>query len=318
MSDHDHFERTADSRPSRQVKHRISLSSVQESEIIDDLTTTIDELRIFAAPMTTVRALSSVALNLGADSRLPSTYSNLSLTQATIEGGTYVTKLSLPGQTLRLEGADSTQAGLWRVTSGNRELAAYEHTDLVAHLCSILPPNTLLDELADTVDITDKAITDQLWQSLSPLSDSWYDSRQYLASDYAFSLAYDPRTEDYFNEVGAGLGYVEGQSADGQYKRYTSRISTQRPINLSWSSQSSANRPATVDQEFYFEVLYPEKIEEMRTTLAHLALESIVISSSRLADLARTTVLHLDDPTAIYHRTNSLVRSAHLDKDSVN
>jgi hypothetical protein len=318
MSDHDPLERSADSRMSRQAKQQISLSSVQQSEIIDNLTTTIDELRIFATPMTTVRALGDVALDLGADSRLPSTYSNLSLTQSRFEDGTYKTKLTLPGKTLRLEGSNDSHTGLWQVTSGNRELAAYEHTDLIAHLDAILPPKAM-EALADTAHITDEVITNELWRSLAPLSTNWYDSRQYIASDYAFSVASDPRVEDYYNEVGAMLGYVEGQSADdGRYKRYTSRIGTERPIDLSWSNHPSVDRPAAVDQEFYFEVMYPEKIDETRTMLAHLALESTVFSSSRLADLARSTVLHLDDPTSIYRRTTSLVRSAHLDKDTVN
>ncbi|MET0979944.1 MAG: hypothetical protein ABWX90_01660 [Candidatus Saccharimonadales bacterium] len=318
MSDHEHFERPTDSRISRQAKHEISLSSAQQSDIIDNLTATIDELRIFATPMTTARALGNVALDLGSDSRLPSSYSNLSLMQSRFEDGTYKTKLTLPGKTLQLYGSNDSHTGLWRVTSGDRELAAYEHTDLVAHLDSILPPRTM-STLADAAHITDGEITDELWRSLSPLSTNWFDSRQYIASDYAFSVASDPRAEDYYNEVGAMLGYVDGQSADdGRFKRYTSRIGTERPIDLSWSNHPSADKPATVNQEFYFEVKYPEKIGETRTTLAHLALQSTVISSSRLDDLGRSTVLHLDDPTSVYYRTSALVRSAHLDKDNVN
>jgi hypothetical protein len=314
MSEFVPSENPALNRPVRRAEQKIDLSAVQRSEIIDDLTSTVDELRVFSRPFSVVRTISDVPLSLGNDSRLPSRLSRLNLTSSLLEDGSYKTKLSLPGQTLRLEGSNDQLSGIWHVTSGDNELTAFEHTDLVGHLHSIVPYTSALDSLADATTINDEQMNQYLWDILTPVANDWQDSRQYIASDYAFSFADDPRVEDYYNEVGAMLGHVEGPA----FRSYTSRISTERPINLSWSQEDSNQKPVTVNQEYFFQVTYPEKIDATCSALAHLALESASISSSKLADLAHTTTLYLDDPTSVYRHTNTLVRNAHFNKDSIN
>jgi hypothetical protein len=314
MSEFFHSENPPEPLSSRRAEQALDLSPLQRSEIIDNLTSTVDELRVFANPTSIVRTIKDVELNLGEDSRLPSNLSHLNLTSSMLEDGSYKTKLTLPGQTLRLEGYNDQQSGIWRATSGSNELTAVEHTDLVAHLRTILPHNEALDELADTASISDHQINNYLWNALAPEAKDWQDSRQYSASDYAFSFATDPALEDYYNEIGAMLGYIEGPNS----KKYTSRISTERPINLSWSADVSAEKPVTVNQEYYFHVEYPKKLNKRCAALAQLALESATISSSRLADLAHTTMLYVKDPTEAYRRTSTLVRDAHLNKDLAN
>jgi hypothetical protein len=314
------------------VRHEIPLSIAQQQTIIDDLTETVDELNILHEPYSIVRKIGNIPLRLGDDSQLPSIYSNLHIEQAAFNTGSYKTRLTLPGYTMRLDGTRSNTSGLWRVSTGEHgKESASEHTDVIAYLRSVLPESTPLDQLADSASIDDKTINEHLWQ-LATLTDDWTEGRQYTASDYSIAVLDDKRIEPYFSEVGAMVGYTEGPD----YRKYTSRIGTGRPIDFSWpkntdsSSESTKaaddsktsnghtpkpkTEPVGVDEQYYFEVTYPNKLNDRRTALAHLAVESILVPEGRLRRLASDSVLFLDldSPNSPYNRAISLIQQEYF------
>jgi hypothetical protein len=313
---------TPPQRSLRRVEKELRVSDDHEEEIIDNLVDTVDELRIFSMPIATQRTVEDVPV-YQLDTQLPSRYSLLNMTQVVLDNGTYKTKITIPGGTMTLEGSHANESGIWRVYAGDTEKDLLEHSDAINYLRSILPVRPNLDKLADIATVDDQTINAALWQDLSPLTATWTDASYYNATQDQYVPSFingmplpgdKSKTidddEDYISSIAAVVGYIETSKT----KKYTCRLGTQLPIDLSLPDNSiKKQKPLDVHQEHSFSVEFNSHDPRMRNIIATLAIESDFATTRHLHDLVDTTAIYLDDVPAIYSHATDIVKNKYLD-----
>jgi hypothetical protein len=290
----------------RRVEKELTLSNDHEQEIIDDLVDTIDELRIFSAPIATERIIEDVPLE---DTTLPKRYNLLNMTQAMLHDGSYKTKITLPGCTLTLEGTRIEESGAWRRSVGNTEEQPLEHTDAIPYLQAHLKNLSSLESLKDTASISDATMIEALWNDLAPLAGEWKDASYYTtAVDH-----YTPSLIEIAPNVAAVVGHIETSSSN----KYVCRLGTQLPIDLSTlGEQQSKQKASEVHEEYRFSVEFPKRTDRFRKALAFYAIESDHLTTGRLHDLADATILYAEDIPAVYEKATTYIKAKHLDMSS--
>ena len=298
----------------RRVEKELKLTDDNKQEIIDNLVDTVDELRIFSEPIATERTVEDVLL-LQQDSRLPTRYNLLNMTQASLHDGSYKTKITLPGHILTLEGTRINGSGVWQMHTGKQEQQPLEHTDAINYLRRLLPAHPHLDALVDSANISDATILDALWNDLSPVADQWQDASYYTTAidHYTPSLLADETVDNgYVSSVEAVVGYVESKTTT----RYTCRVGTQLPIDLSGFNDTTSKKKQEVHEEYRFSAEFSKKTERLNKAMGFLAIESDYLTSGHLHDLVDATARFEDDIPAVYEKATDYIKAKHLDMSS--